>query len=124
MRTRVLLLAALVVLTNVLGNVCLSVGMKQQLAPASPLAYISVLFTPAVGLGVVLLIVWLLSRMALLAMADLSYVLPVTAVGYVLPVVAARLWLAEHVSTQRWAGAILIAAGAALVGASAPRSTR
>ena len=48
-----------------------------------PLDYIPAIFTPWVALGISLLIVWLLSRMALLSWADLSYVLPVTSLGYV-----------------------------------------
>ena len=59
--------------------------------PASletPLAYIAALFRPWVALGVLLLILWLLSRMTLLSWADLSYVLPVTSVGYVAAQVA------------------------------------
>ncbi len=60
-------------------------------------------------------IVWLLMRMALLSVADLSYVLPVTAVGYVLSTVLARVFLHETVSTERWLGTLLIFAGTALV---------
>ena len=58
---------------------------------ATPLAYITVLFQPWVALGVSLLILWMLSRMALLSWADLSYVLPVTSIGYVLVALAGRI---------------------------------
>ena len=50
----------------------------------SPWDYLTAIFTPYVALGIVLLIVWLLSRMALLSWADLSYVLPLTAIGYII----------------------------------------
>ena len=56
-----------------------------------PLDYITVLFRPWVALGVLLLILWLLSRMALLSWADLSYVLPVTSIGYVLVALAGKV---------------------------------
>jgi drug/metabolite transporter (DMT)-like permease len=69
-----------------------------------------------VALGVVLLIVWQLSRMALLSWADLSYVVPVTAVGYVVVAVLGRILLDERITTARWAGIGLIVAGVALVG--------
>ena len=57
---------------------------------ATPLDYITALFQPWVALGVVLLILWMLSRMALLSWADLSYVLPVTSIGYVLVALAGQ----------------------------------
>ena len=56
------------------------------------------LFHPWVALGVVLLILWLLSRMALLSWADLSYVLPVTSVGYVLVALIGKLLLNEPIT--------------------------
>ncbi len=123
LRLKTWVFTAVVVLANVLGNSCLSWGMKQRAAGASPLAHVAAVFTPWVALGIGLLIVWLLARMALLSWADLSFVLPVTAVGYALAAVAGRLLLGEQVSPQRWAGALLIAAGAALVGSTSIRTT-
>jgi len=70
-----------------------------------------------------LLIVWLLSHMALLSWADLSYVLPVTSVAYVLVALVGRFVLHEHVSLTRWAGIALIMIGVMLVGRTAPRTT-
>ncbi len=113
--------ATVVVLSNVSGNFFLKRGMPTQLA--TPLAYITVLFRPWVSAGVLLLILWLLSRMALLSWADLSYVLPVTSVGYVLVALAGKVLLHEEITATRWAGIVLIMAGVALVsGYSAPQS--
>jgi hypothetical protein len=67
---------------------------------ATPLEYITVLFHPWVALGVLLMIVWMLSRMALLSWADLSYVLPVTAVGYVLVAIVGKVLLNERITMQ------------------------
>ena len=111
------LFAAIVVVSNALGNFFLARGMRRLSAsPDSPLAFIQAIFTPWVALGITLLIVWLLSRMALLSWADLSYVLPVTSVGYVLTAVSAWLFLNEQISPARWAGVTLIMAGVAFVG--------
>ena len=90
---------------------------------ASVLDYVRVIFDPWVALGISLLILWLVSRMALLSWADLTYVLPVTALGYVLTVLAGRVLLAEQVSGQRWAGTLLIVAGVFLVGSTPIRTT-
>ena len=51
--------------------------------------------------------------------ADLSYVLPVTAIGYVLVALTAKLFLHEHVSPWRWGGIALIVAGVTLVSRTA-----
>jgi len=113
--------ATVVVLSNVFGNFFLKLGMPPALS--TPLAYITVLFQPWVSAGVALLILWLLSRMALLSWADLSYVLPVTSIGYVLVALAGRILLHEQISGRRWTGIVLIVAGVALVsGRTAPRS--
>jgi drug/metabolite transporter (DMT)-like permease len=113
--------ATVVVLSNVFGNFFMKRGMPAELP--NPLAYITVLFQPWVSLGVILLILWMLSRMALLSWADLSYVLPVTSIGYVLVALAGRILLNEQITSKRWAGIILIVAGVALVsGGSAPQT--
>jgi uncharacterized membrane protein len=114
----------LVIVTNLVGNSSLTYGM-QQLGEIgySPLSLIGALFHPWVALGVALLILWTLSHMALLSWADLSYVLPVTAIGYVLTALSGKFVLGETVSFARWAGIALITVGVTLVGLTAP-STR
>jgi drug/metabolite transporter (DMT)-like permease len=113
--------ALVVIFSNVSGNFFLKSGVPPQLE--TPLDYITVLFRPAVALGVILLILWMASRMALLSWADLSYVLPVTSVGYVLVALAGRVLLHEQITARRWTGIALIMAGVALVsGATAPQT--
>ena len=122
LKTRIF--TTIVVLTNVLGNSFLSRGMQSvgELLSLSPLPYIRALFNPWVAVGVSLLIVWLLSHMALLSWADLSYVLPMTSIAYVLVALVGRFLLHEHVSPARWVGVTLIMAGVTLVGHTAPRT--
>jgi uncharacterized membrane protein len=119
------LLTLFVVATNVLGNVSLSWGMKHQNAELglSPWTYIRLIFSPWVLVGTMLLILWLLSRMTLLGWADLSYVLPVTAMGYVLTALVGRFFLGEAISCQGWAGTALIVAGIVLVGMTQANTT-
>jgi uncharacterized membrane protein len=117
-RVRVIGLTALVILLGAMGNLSLAWGMKHIALSMGlrPLAYVQALASPFVGLGVVLLILWLLTRMALLSRSDLSFVLPATGIGYVLNAVLAALILKEFISPYRWLGTLLIVAGAALVG--------
>lgn len=121
LRLKTWVCATVVVLSNVFGNFFLKRGMPPSLA--TPFEYITVLFRPWVSAGVLLLILWMLSRMALLSWADLSYVLPVTSLGYVLVALAGKVLLHERITNQRWTGILLIVAGVALVsGYSAPQT--
>ncbi len=116
--------AAFVVLSNVLGNTAMSHGLHGRgPAPgAGPAEYLMAFLNPWVIGGILLLIAWMLARMALLSWADLSYVLPVTAAGYVLTAVVGHFLLGETLPAARWAGTALIAAGVLLVGTTAPRT--
>src|SRR5881398_244287 len=109
LRVKTWICAVIVVLSNVFGNFFMKRGMPAELA--TPLEYITVLFRPWVAAGVLLLIVWTLSRMALLSWADLSYVLPVTSFGYVLVALLGKVMLNEAISPRRWMGIVLIVAG-------------
>ena len=113
LRVKTWICATVVVWSNVLGNFFLKKGMPAELP--TPWSYITVLFQPWVALGVALLVLWMLSRMTLLSWADLSYVLPVTAIGYVLVALMGHLFLAEQIPFKRWAGIVLIVAGVAFV---------
>ena len=112
----------LFIVLKAVGNLSLAWGMKHlsQTVAASPLhamlgPMLGPVLDPFVVLGVLTLILALLTRMALFSLADLSFVLPVTAVGYIIAVILGKTFLHETVSARRWAGAVLIAIGAALV---------
>ena len=98
------------------------VGVGKPGVGNTPLALIEALFHPWVAAGVALLIVWTFAHMALLSWADLSYVMPVTAIGYVVTAFAGKFFLGESVSAMRWAGIVLITAGVTLVGRTSPTS--
>jgi drug/metabolite transporter (DMT)-like permease len=53
--------------------------------------------------------------LAVLANAPLSFVFPLASLGYVGVLVASRIVLKETISARRWAGALLITLGVALV---------
>ena len=90
------------VVSNVAGNSFLNAGEKSD-------------SWPLIILGVLILISWMLARMTLLSWADLSWVLPVTAIGYVLSAAAGQMFFAEQITGWRWVGTGLIAIGVALV---------
>ncbi len=115
---------ALFITLKATGNLSLAWGMKHfpQTMSANPLPYLRAILNPFVAGGVIALIVALLARMALFSLADLSFVLPTTAVGYILAAILGKTFLHENVSTERWLGTLLIVAGAALVGSGAHRT--
>jgi drug/metabolite transporter (DMT)-like permease len=121
---RTYLLLLLFLALRAFGNLCLAWGTKHlhEALAAHPLAYLRSMAQPFIALGIVMLIVALLVRLALLSVADLSFILPMTAIGYVLAAVLGRFFLHEAVSPRRWAAVAVIFAGAALVG-STPHST-
>ena len=55
------------------------------------------------------------SFMALLAIADLSFAVPATAASYVVETLLAKWILKERVDSRRWAGALLVTCGVALL---------
>ncbi len=107
------------------GNSWMAWGMKQipERMSMNPALYLRAMLNPFVAMGVAALILALLTRMALFSLADLSFVLPVTAVGYVVAVFLGKVLLDETVTRQRWLGALLIFAGAALVGSTSRNTT-
>ena len=123
LRLKTWIFTAIVVLSNAFGDFFMKRGMPDSARLTSPLDYIGMLFHPWVTLGVVLLVLWQMSRMALLSWADLSYVLPVTSVGYVLVALIGKLLLNESITGRRWAGIVLIMAGVALVSVATAPST-
>lgn len=117
------LFAAIVVVTNVTGNFALSWGIKHGAAmDGSAWSFVRVVFDPWVFGGILLLSGWVLSRMALLSWADLSYVIPVTSIGFVLNAVMGALFLNEVITSMRWVGTLCIVGGTILVGLTAPKS--
>ena len=114
---RARILTVLVVVSNVAGNTLLSSEVKRAASAAS------LLLSPWFLAGVALLAFWTVSRTTLMSWADLSFVLPVTALGYVLTTATGAWFLGEHVSAARWAASVLIVAGTVLAGSTQPKTT-
>jgi len=120
-----LLLAAFVVL-RAFGNLALAFGTKHfsEALALNPLSYLRAMVSPFVATGVAMLILAMLLRMAVLGLADLSFVLPLTAIGYVFAALLGRFILHEQVSPQRWLGTALIFIGVAIVGSTPQNTTK
>ncbi|MDE0110527.1 MAG: hypothetical protein OXN96_22210 [Bryobacterales bacterium] len=125
-KTKILL--AIVIVSNSIGNVVLSYGMRavgdiSSYSPASLVSSaIAAFANPWVLLGTTLLVLFFAAHTLLLTWADLSYVLLVTSCGYALVAALGAIILDESISPLRWCGIALVSCGVALV-ASTPAST-
>jgi drug/metabolite transporter (DMT)-like permease len=103
------------------GHVLLAKGMKtigdMTEAPSHRLVgmAVRVVSNPWVLLGVALQATFFGMYLALLSRAEVSQVLPMTAMDYIVVVVLAQVVLAEAVTPIRWLGVALISAGVLMV---------
>jgi drug/metabolite transporter (DMT)-like permease len=113
---RYLVLAA-VMLSASVGDTFLGRGMK-EFGPVSIHhlgSLIHAVANPWVVSGILLLLCFFASYLTALSWADLTFVLPSTALGYVVVALLSRFWLHEQISPLRWAGILLIVLGVGFV---------
>jgi drug/metabolite transporter (DMT)-like permease len=119
MRTAVFL--AITVLANTSGEIALTRTMKdlgevKNFRLAALFAVLGRAFRSGwMWLAIVLLSVGFFSLLILLSWADVSFVIPATALGYVVGGLGAKFLLGERLATVRWAGIVLVSVGVALV---------
>jgi len=73
------------------------------------------LLNPWLVAGVALQAFFFFMYLTLLSRADVSQILPMTALDYIVVALLAQVFLAEPVTGARWAGILLIVTGVALV---------
>jgi drug/metabolite transporter (DMT)-like permease len=118
---KTLLLVVVAVVLGGAGHVMLSKGMKPvgdlTEAPSSRLGGMvaRALSNQWVLLGIALQAIFFFMYLALLSRAEVSQLLPLTALDYVVVALLAQWLLGEVVTPARWAGIGLIAVGVALV---------
>lgn len=121
-KTLVLVLVA--ALIGGTGHVLLSKGMKTvgdlTEAPAHRLGGMvaRAAANPWLLLGVLLQATFFFTYLTILSRADVSLVLPLTAVDYIVVALLAHLLLGEVVTPARWAGIACIVTGVALISRS------
>jgi drug/metabolite transporter (DMT)-like permease len=72
----------------------------------------------AMWAGLMLQALAFFTLLALLSWADLSFVVPATALNYVVGAAGSALFLRERVDRTRWAGVLLVCVGVAVICAS------
>ena len=110
---RWLLVFAIVASTTV-GDLLQSFEMKQH-KQASIGQTVGFLHRPLLLLSIVCMADFVLLLSCAPAISDLSFAVPATAATVVVETVLARMVLKERVDGRRWAGAVLVAFGVALL---------
>lgn len=127
-RNSIITLLAIAVVSQAIGNVLLSQGMKSVATLTSvisgdwPTVLLELCCGPTILLGLGFLIVSFVLFATTLSRADLSYVLPLVSSEVIVNVAFAQYFLQETVPPTRWFGALLISIGVVLVLRSSPRT--
>jgi uncharacterized membrane protein len=130
LRHKTFLLLITRVMFSAFGDVALSRGMK-QIGPVSFssaslvwLAYIQIISSPMIWLGIALMLCFFFCHLLLFSWADYSYVMPTTAANYVAVPLLGLLVLGESVNFTRWVGIAIISLGVILVSWTHPASVQ
>jgi drug/metabolite transporter (DMT)-like permease len=116
-----LLLMFFVVVFGTVGEIFVSRAMKEhgEVKDFRPGALIAVIVQALrsrwMWLGVAMMTVAFFSLLAVFSVANVSFVVPVTALSYVVGALGGRFFLGERVNLQRWIGILLVGAGVVLV---------
>ena len=117
METTSYLIAAMLLLAG--GQVLQKLAAARHLVAVRSVRDLSRALLTKEMIGAVLcLVLGMLAWLLVLYRTDVSRAFPILSMGSILVLGASRLYLGESVSPHRWAGAILIAFGVALVSAS------
>jgi len=111
----------LIVATGTGGELCVARAMRQtgevtDFRPSAVLRALGVaLRLRWLWLGLALLAAYFMTLLAMLSFENVSFVIPMTALGYVVGALGGKFFLGERVETGRWMGVLLVCAGVALV---------
>ncbi len=112
---------SLIVVAGTAGELCVSRAMKEigEVHDFRPLSLIKVILRALhikwMWIGVGLMTIGFFSLLAILSFDNVSFVVPVTALGYVAGALGGRFFLGERVNWRRWAGILLVCVGVTLV---------
>lgn len=99
------------------GETLLRAGMKQvgEGNHGGLHFVLAAISTPQVLIGTALMMVYFALYSLALSWADISFVLPITAMSYLFVAGLARFFLHENVTPARWLGALIITVGVVVV---------
>ncbi len=111
----------LVMIAGTAGELCMARAMKTvgEVTDFRPRALVGVarraLSVPWTWIGLGLMTLAFFALLAVLAIENVSFVVPVTALSYAVGALGGRVFLHERVTPARWAGVLLVCIGVTLV---------
>lgn len=118
---REILLLLMIILAGTGGELCLTRAMKTigEVHDFRPRSLLRV-FGRALRVGWMwvalgLMTLGFFALLAMLSFANVSFVIPVTALSYAIGALGGKFFLGERVAPLRWAGVLLVCLGVALV---------
>lgn len=110
-----------VIVVGTSGELCVTRAMKTvgEVQQFTPLALLAVagraIRVPWMWIGFGMMGTAYFALLGTLARANVSFVIPVTALGYLVGAVGGRRFLGETVSRRRWIGVLIVCAGVVLI---------
>lgn len=121
MNATIAMMVVILVLANAIGEVLIAKSMK-HLGEISTLRLSElvkivwrILRNKLFVIGFVLMALNFVVFLILLSLADLSLVMPLTALGFVIKTFGAKIFLKEKISRERLIGTLLVCVGVALI---------
>lgn len=115
------LVILIIVLSTSAGEVLIAKGMR-EVGEISTLRFLElvkigwrILTNRYFFIGLVLMALSFFSFLAALSFADLSLVVPATAISFVIKTLGAKIFLKEKISRERLIGTVLVCLGVALI---------
>lgn len=111
----------LIVVPGTGGEICMSRTMKTvgEVTDFRPSAIAKVLGrairVPWFWIGITMMATGFFALLGMLAVANVSFVFPATALSYAVGTLGGKLFLGERVTPQRWIGVLIVCVGVVLV---------
>lgn len=116
-----IVLITLIIVIGTFGEMCCSRAMKsigevRDFSPASlSMVVRRAARAPWMWAGIGLMTIGFFALLGALSIANVSFVVPVTALSYLVGACGGIFFLGEHVSAGRWIGILLVVGGVTLV---------
>lgn len=110
-----------VIVVGTTGELCVTRAMKTigEVKDFTPRGLLGVagraVCVPWMWIGFAMMGTAYFALLGMLARANVSFVIPMTALGYVVGALGGRWFLGETVSRRRWTGVLLVCAGVVLI---------
>jgi drug/metabolite transporter (DMT)-like permease len=115
------LLFLIIIVAGTGGELCVTRAMKDigevhDFRPAALLRFMRRAFLVGwMWIGIAMMTMAFFALLAALSFENVSFVVPVTALGYGAGALGAMLFLHERISLQRWIGVLIVCAGVTIV---------